>query len=174
MGTIGKNIKNDAPLIYVTVGVSGSGKSKFAEYFCGDYVKNLCLDEYRKKVFGDVNHQDSFPEVLKARDKDLVAFLAGSYDVMLSDTNLDASRINSLAKKYPYNEIVVFFLKDSEDKELCKQRIKSDLDNNTDRADVPEDVIDRQYERFMKMKSASFEDNVICYEVDKNFQMKKM
>ena len=87
---------------------------------------------------------------------------------MISDTNLHAKGINDIAKKFPYNDVEVFFITDSENVQLCKDRIADDLANEVDRSNVPNDVVDRQHENYMKMMDATFAENVHIHFVDTN------
>ena len=155
------------PKIFLTVGVSGSGKSHFAKKFCQDNdVVELNLDNFRKLISGDISNQDVTFEAIKERDKQLEKQLKLNHSVMLSDTNLHARNINSIAKKYPYLDVEVFFITDSDNVQLCKDRIADDLQDGVDRSNVPNEVVDRQYENYVKMKDATFEDNVKVQYVD--------
>ena len=158
-----------APKIYATVGISGSGKSHFAKRHCSAFnAVELNLDNFRKKISGDISNQNVTFEAIKLRDKELIAHLAGGHNVMLSDTNLHAKSINDIAKKFPYNDVEVFFITDSENVQLCKDRIADDLANGTDRSNVPDKVVDHQYENYMKMLDATFAENVHIHFVDTN------
>ena len=158
-----------APKIYLTVGISGAGKSHFAKRYCSAFnAVELNLDNFRKKISGDISNQNVTFEAVKLRDKELIAHLAGGHNVMLSDTNLHAKSINDIAKKFPYNDVEVFFITDSENVQLCKDRIADDIANGTDRSNVPDKVVDHQYENYMKMLDATFAENVHIHFVDTN------
>lgn len=155
------------PKIFLTVGCSGSGKSYFAKKFCqANDVVELNLDNFRKLISGDISNQDVTFEAIKERDKQLEKQLKLNRSVMLSDTNLHARNINSIAKKYPHLDVEVFFITDSDNVQLCKDRIADDLQDGVDRSKVPDEVVDRQYENYVKMKDATFEDNVKVHYVD--------
>ena len=159
--------KRMTPKIFLTVGISGSGKSHFAKKFCqANDVVELNLDNFRKLISGDISNQDVTFEAIKERDKQLEKQLKLNHSVMLSDTNLHARNINSIAKKYPHLDVEVFFITDSDNIQLCKDRIADDLQDGVDRSNVPDEVVDRQYENYVKMKSATFEDNVKVHYVD--------
>ena len=142
-----------AGCLYITVGISGSGKSRFAEFFCEatDAIE-LNADNYRKELGKGVNDQDINKVVFTEIDKAIVKYFAGGYSVFISNTNLHAGKIKELAEKFPLNEIVVFFLKDSEDIELCWNRIQKDLENGKDRSNVPREVL----ENLLKKREANF------------------
>lgn len=157
----------DAPKIALTVGISGSGKSHFAKKFCqaNDFVE-LNLDNFRKQISGDISNQNVTFEAIKERDKQLEHHLQLNHNVMLSDTNLHARNINSIAKRFPHLDVEVFFITDSDNVQLCKDRIADDLQDGVDRSNVPNEVVDRQYENYIKMKDATFEENVKVHYVD--------
>ena len=163
-----------AGCLYITVGISGSGKSRFAEFFCkATEVIEINADNYRKELGKGVNDQDINKVVFTEIDKAIVKYLAGGYSVFISNTNLHADKIKELAEKFPLNEVVVFFLKDSEDVELCWNRIQKDLENEKDRSNVPREVLERQYQRyksFNKEKLSKVE-NIIMYEIDSSFRL---
>ena len=163
-----------AGCLYITVGISGSGKSKFAEFFCEatDAIE-LNADNYRKELGKSVNDQDINKIVFEEIDKAIVKYLAGGYSVFISNTNLHADKIKELAERFPLNEVNVFFLKDSENIELCWNRIQKDLENGKDRSNVPREVLERQYQRyksFNKEKLSEVE-NIIMYEIDSSFRL---
>ena len=163
-----------AGCLYITVGISGSGKSRFADFFCkATDVIELNADNYRKELGKGVNDQDINKVVFTEIDKAIVKYLAGGYSICVSNTNLHADKIKELAEKFPLNEVVVFFLKDSEDIELCWNRIQKDLENGKDRSNVPREVLEKQYQRyksFDKEKLAKVE-NINMNEVNSSFEL---
>ena len=163
-----------AGCLYITVGISGSGKSRFAEFFCkATDVIELNADNYRKELGKGVNDQDINKVVFEEIDKAIVKYLAGGYSVCVSNTNLHADKIKELAEKFPLNEVVVFFLKDSEDIELCWNRIQKDLENGKDRSNVPREVLEKQYQRYKSFdkEKLSKVKNINMYEVNSSFEL---
>ena len=102
------------PIIYMTVGISGSGKSKFADYFLkGVQATEINLDNIRKEL-GNVSDQSQNDKVFKMADNRMIAELAGGFNVFLSNTNLRLGSIKDLARRFPHNDIVVFEVIDSQ------------------------------------------------------------
>ena len=166
-----------ASCLYITVGISGSGKSRFAEFFCkATEVIEINADNYRKELGKGVNDQDINKVVFTEIDKAIVKYLAGGYSICVSNTNLHADKIKELAEKFPLNEVVVFFLKDSEDIELCWNRIQKDLKDGKDRSNVPREVIEKQYQRYKSFnrEKLSEVENIIMYEIDSSFRLKRI
>ena len=163
-----------AGCLNITVGISGSGKSKFAEFFCkATDVIELNADNYRKELGKDVNDQDINKVVFEEIDKAIIKYLAGGYSVCVSNTNLHADKIKELAERFPLNAVTVFFLKDSEDIELCWNRIQKDLENGKDRSNVPREVLERQYQRYKSFdkEKLSKVKNINMYEVNSSFEL---
>ena len=163
-----------ASCLYITVGISGSGKSRFAEFFCkATDVIEINADNYRKELGKGVNDQDINKVVFTEIDKAIVKYLAGGYSICVSNTNLHADKIKELAEKFPLNEVVVFFLKDSEDIELCWNRIQKDLESGKDRSNVPREVLEKQYQRYKSFdkEKLSEVENIIMYEIDSSFRL---
>ena len=163
-----------AGCLYITVGISGSGKSKFAEFFCEatDAIE-LNADNYRKELGKSVNDQDINKIVFEEIDKAIVKYLAGGYSVFIYNTNLHADKIQELAERFTLNEVNVFFLKDSEDIELCWNRIQKDLENGKDRSNVPREVLERQYQRYKSFdkEKLSKVENINMNEVNSSFEL---
>ena len=163
-----------AGCLNITVGISGSGKSKFAEFFCkATDAMELNADNYRKELGKGVNDQDINKVVFEEIDKAIVKYLAGGYSVCVSNTNLHADKIKELAERFPLNAVTVFFLKDSEDIELCWNRIQKDLENGKDRSNVPREVLERQYQRYKSFdkEKLSKVKNINMYEVNSSFEL---
>ena len=163
-----------AGCLNITVGISGSGKSKFAEFFCNATdAMELNADNYRKELGKSVNDQDINKIVFEEIDKAIVKYRAGGYSVCVSNTNLHAGKRKELAEKFPLNEVVVFFLKDSEDIELCWNRIQKDLENGKDRSNVPREVLERQYQRYKSFdkEKLSKVENINMNEVNSSFEL---
>lgn len=140
-----------APKIYLTIGISGSGKSKFAKVLA-EATKSIEInaDNIRKSL-GDISSQENNFIVWKEVDRRTIANLAGGENVILSNTNLHLRGINELRKKFPFNEINLFIMDDSTNVDLCKERVKKDLENGVERSDVPMEVIDKQFMDFTNL-----------------------
>lgn len=163
--------------IYISVGISGSGKSRFAETFCKtSEAIELNADNYRKALGKGVNDQDINKVVFEEIDKAMVMYLAGGYSVFISNTNLHAEKIKELTERFPFNDVEVFLMTDSRNKELCWSRIQKDLADGKDRSNVPREVLERQYNNFIRFNTASLAmvDNVKLYEVDTNAYITKI
>lgn len=140
-----------SPNIYLTVGISGSGKSRFAKYFCGkNKAIEINADEIRRDL-GDISSQKNNCLVFKILESKITAYLAGGYDIFLSNTNLHLHKIRKICNKYPLNNVVIFIMDNSTDLDLCKKRVQEDVKNNVERSNAPMEIIERQYDNFLSL-----------------------
>ena len=67
---------------------------------------------------------------------------------------------------------------DSKNPELCKERIRKDLENGVARSAVPDEVVDKQYVNFnnflKNMKTKDGLSNMEFYAVDTNFAIRRL
>lgn len=82
------------------------------------------------------------------------------------------------AKKYPYTRIIAMIMMDSENPELCKERIHKDLENGVARSAVPDEVVDKQYVNFSRflndVNTKEKLPNMEFYAVDTNFAIRRL
>lgn len=161
-----------AATLYLTIGISGSGKSKFTGYIKSALQATEVNADNIRKLFSDISDQSQNGKVWKEADRRVTTLLAGGKNVILSNTNLHEKSINSLRDKYPFNAIVLFTMADSNNIELCWERIQNDLDSGVERPNVPRDVLEKQFENFRRvtevLKSYHY-DNVKIFTVDNTF-----
>lgn len=134
--------------IYMTSGISGSGKSTFTRWLkrAVDAVE-INADNIRAEL-GDVSDQSKNDEVWKRVGAETVKQVAGGNNVILSNTNLHYYLIKEQAEKFPLNKVILFIMDDSRNLQLCKDRVAKDLERGLERSKVPQEVIERQYRTF--------------------------
>ena len=137
-----------APTLYLTCGISGSGKSRYTNYLKDALQAFEVNADNIRKEFGDISDQTRNEEVFREQDKRVNQYLAGGMNVIISNTNLHHYTIADYAKRYPYNRVVVMLMEDSKDVELCKSRVHSDIEKGVERSNVPDEVIDNQAKNF--------------------------
>ena len=164
-----------APTLYLTCGISGSGKSKYAD-FIKDAIQavEVNADNIRKE-FGDISDQTKNEEVFRELDKRINQHLAGGMNVIISNTNLHHYTIADYAKRYPYNRVIAMLMEDSKDAELCKSRVRSDISKGIIRSNVPDEVIDKQAKNFQLLlediEKKEWPKNVLFYVVKQDFSV---
>jgi predicted kinase len=137
-------------MLIVTIGISGSGKNHLLSMLNQKFnIINVEPDNIRRTKLGDVNNQENGAMIF-AIAKNMINKHINDI-VYFNGTNLDWKRtINFILDldKSPDIPVLLIFLEDSQNLELCKQRVLEDLTNNIDRSRVPEEVIERQHERY--------------------------
>ena len=139
----------------LTIGISGCGKSFFTE---NELVKKegyveVNADNIRRHIFHDISDQSHNKEVFEIADNEIDRLINEDKNVVNSNTNLNIDIIKSYIERYSdiCDEIGIYIMMDSFDKNLCWNRICSDLEEGKVRSKVPKYVHDMQYERFIKL-----------------------
>ena len=141
-------------MVYLTCGVSGSGKSTFYKNNHTDKGIYINPDSIRKDVCGDINDQSQNTKVWKiAYDSLRTACEEGVEEIWFDATTLSSSSVRAVLEiaSLHKQDVVLYMMQDSLNKNLCIERIKNDIDNSVDRANVPDDVVNSQFSRFMIM-----------------------
>ena len=141
-------------MVYLTCGVSGSGKSTFYKNNHTDKGIYINPDSIRKDVCGNINDQSQNTKVWKiAYDSLRIACEEGVEEIWFDATTLSSSSVRAVLEiaSLHKQDVVLYVMQDSLNKNLCIERIKNDIDNSVDRANVPIDVINSQFSRFMIM-----------------------
>jgi predicted kinase len=145
------------PVLFVTVGISGSGKSTFAKNLLKyiDFI-TACPDDIRKEL-GNINNQENNDKVFSIARSTTYLHLIHEYNVFFSATSLTRhSREEFYRIQSKTNCILIFLImKDSYNEELCRKRVIEDLKNKVNRSDTTvivtkthKDVIATQYDKF--------------------------
>ena len=140
--------------LIVTMGISGSGKSHYAEVFendCG-YIR-VCMDELRKLYTGDISDQTQNRRVADNAFAITEFLLYKGKDVVFDGTNTRADTRNRLIKmaKQFGAQTHLEVLMDSEDLGVCQSRVRNDLSSGKDRSNTLKEasIMERQHEAFM-------------------------
>ena len=141
-------------MVFLTCGIPGSGKSTFYKNNHTDKGIYINPDSIRKDICGNVNDQSQNAKVWKiAYDSLRTACEEGVEEIWFDATTLSSSSVKAvleIAALYKQN-VVLYVMQDSFNKNLCFERIKNDVDNFVDRANVPADVVDSMFARFLIM-----------------------
>ena len=168
----------ESPTLYLTVGISASGKSTFTKHILDSIqAVEVNADNIRAEL-GDISDQSNNKKVFEILDERVNQYLAGGYNVIISNTNLNFFTIEDYHRKYPFNKICVFILMDSKNPELCKERIHNDTSNGIKRSKVPDEIVDKQFEKFEKflkdLSNAEKNDNITFLSVNEKFEIFEM
>jgi len=146
--------------IVYPIGISGSGKS-----LLGDNLKKkipdlniICMDDFRRDLTGSVSDQTQNEKVWKKSQAAMNDALSRGEDVFYSATNLTSKKgfVTAVAELLEQHRrkglrAIVAFLIDSKDPKMCLKRVEKDLSDGVDRSVVGDDIVNRQYQRFMAM-----------------------
>ena len=140
--------------LILPIGISGSGKSTWINSLDKDKYTIISPDLIRKELTGNVSDQSKNIEVFAMSDKLLDEALRQGKKVILDATNLNTvyrrNMISKLKSLYPDLDIRYKLL--DVDPNIAKQRIATDISNNKDRSNTPNEIIDLQYEQFLQTK----------------------
>jgi len=143
-------MRTNTPLLLVTIGCSGSGKSylkdRLETYFGTESFENVEPDDLRRTLLGSVNDQSKGRMIFDLAYENIKDGLADNKIVYFNATNTSWSRLQKATDVDC--EVIYIFMMDSENVELCQSRVRKDLENEKDRSNVPMDVIVNQCIKF--------------------------
>jgi len=141
-------------MVFLTCGIPGAGKSTFYRNNHTDKGIYINPDSIRKDICGNVNDQSQNAKVWKiAYDSLRTACEEGVEEIWFDATTLSCSSVKAVLEIAALHkqDVVLYMMLDSLNKNLCNERIKNDIDNSVDRANVPADVVDSMFVRFLIM-----------------------
>ena len=141
-------------MVFLMSGVPGSGKSTFYKNNHTDKGIYINPDSIRKDICGNVNDQSQNAKVWKiAYDSLRTACEEGVEEIWFDATTLSCSSVRAVLEIAALHkqDVVLYMMQDSLNKNLCIERIKNDIDDFVDRANVPADVVDSMFVRFLIM-----------------------
>lgn len=131
------------------IGCSGSGKSTYIKsHFIPEVI--VSPDELRKKLTGSVSDQSQNGKIWGMVPGLLKKNLEQYGKAVLDATNVDSGDRASILKNFKRDEVERIAVVFDTDPNEAKQRIHKDIETGKDRSDVPDDIIDRQYEKFKR------------------------
>ena len=89
------------PVLYFTIGISASGKTRFANYI-KDLLEatNINADDIRLKLTGDISNQSRNKEVFDIVNKEIEQQNSAGNNVIVSNTNLQISRLKEYRNRF--------------------------------------------------------------------------
>ena len=138
--------------LYITIGISGSGKSTFCNKLKkieGKTLKIVSTDGIRKELFNDETEQKQNGLVFKTAYNRIVKHLTQGYDVAFDATNLRISTLKDIDKLLTNNglkkhlKVIGLVFDTSLNLDYCLKN-----NNNRNRV-VPVDVIKKQQKLFI-------------------------
>lgn len=142
-------------MLYVTLGITGSGKSHWIRNFCESVGDILVIspDKIREELTGNVSDQTRNGEVFKIAYKRLQIYFEDGMDVIFDATSLrKKDRLQLLEKAHQGGvPVTLVVLNDSKNIELCRKRVETDIANGKIRADTrAPHISENQHKLFME------------------------
>jgi predicted kinase len=134
------------PILLLLIGIPGSGKSTWLKSFDKTNYIIVNPDSIRKEVTGDISDVSQDAKVWQITKERTVKALENGKNVILDATNVDTSRRREFIKDLPEVQIQAKFF--DADPEESKRRIRNDIRLGVDRSHVPEEIIDKMYDKY--------------------------
>lgn len=169
------NSEQIIPDLIIPIGISGSGKTTWINSLKEkeDFVV-VSPDEIRKELTGSISNQSKNKEVFELVELRVNKALLENKKVILDATNLNTKLRREFIEKVKsiFPEKQVSYKIFEANPELSKQRISQDISSGKDRANVPSDIIDRQYQMYLQtledIKEEDYVDFDKVYNQEKN------
>lgn len=132
-------------ILIMTIGISGSGKS---EYVKNHFNKNVIVnpDTIREKFTGDINDQSMNIAVWQQVYTDLQTLLDTKGIAVLDATNTSNYYRNIALQRFQSPDIKKIALVFDVNPKIARKKIRKDIKNGKNRADVSISVINKQYQ----------------------------
>lgn len=130
-------------VLIVMCGLPASGKSTYSQWLAESGVfYRVCPDLIRKELYGDENIQGDGKEVFRIAHEEVKKLGSHNGNVVFDATNIDRKTRKDLVKKMrPYFDIIIC-------KWFSTPLLTCKLRNAKRERQVPEEVLDRMWERF--------------------------
>lgn len=144
---------NNLSSVIILVGIPGSGKTTFREAFIkkNPEFTYISPDEIREEVTGNISDNSQDSRVWGLVYKRLQEFIHKGVSVIFDATNINPKtrqQIESIAKDN-INSFVFYKIFDIP-ASVAKERIRKDIEKGVNRSNVPDEVIDRMYSKFVQ------------------------
>lgn len=140
-------IEDAKPIIVVTIGIPGSGKSTWAETMKNSF-DTICPDQIRKHLTGNISDQTMNKEVWENAFSALYCNLEMNIPTIFDSTGCNVSTLKQIIQRVHGKGILVFKLF-SVTPEEARVRIKKDLENGVERSIVPGSIVYTMNERLL-------------------------
>ena len=142
--------------IIVPIGISGSGKTRLYNMrYSG--LPIVSPDIIRKELTGSISNNTKNREVFVEVDKRIDEFVNEGKSFFYDATNVNTDFRKAFVNKYIGTDVKIVYVVLPADIDLSYKRIKADLKAKVDRANVPLDVIIRQFGLYTHTLKTNFE-----------------
>lgn len=138
--------------LVITFGISGSGKTTVAKQYEKEGFIRVSPDDLRKEMTGSISDLSKDKEVFDSCFYKTYSALKNGKNVIFDSTALNyitRKRIQKIAYKANASPSLLVFT-DSKNKELCRSRVRKDLEDGVIRSNTDNDqIFDKQYQSFI-------------------------
>ena len=143
--------------LILPIGISGSGKSYIYNKDYSDCVQ-VSPDLIREELTGSISNQSKNKEVFKLAFERVDEYLNKGEDVFFDATNVNKGQRKSFTDKYKNTDIEVIYVVLPADIDLSWKRIRTDIENEKNRSDVPYFALVRQKGMYDNSLELGFDD----------------
>ena len=143
--------------LVLPIGISGSGKSYIYNRDYKDCVQ-VSPDMIREELTGDISNQSKNKEVFKIAFERVDEYLNKGQNVFFDATNVNKSQRKTFTDKYIGTDVEVVYVILPADIDLSWKRIRTDIREKKNRADVPYFALVRQKENYDNTIKLGFDD----------------
>ena len=141
------------PYVIITVGISGSGKSTWRKQFLAKSdFELICPDNIRKYMTGNIGDQSKNNEVWESVFSELDRLISSKTNVVFDSTCTNIDTVKRILRRTKDVAIPIFKIFEC-NPDVAKCRVNADILSGIDRANVPSEIVDRQYVGFTKVKA---------------------
>lgn len=139
--------QRELPIFIMTVGISGAGKSTWINQQTSDGLTIVVSpDLIREELTGNISDQTQNGKVWALAKQRVVDGLKAGKNVILDATNVDSKQRRQFVQGLPSSVIKAKIF--NVDPEEAKKRVRKAVESGENRSNVPDFVIDKQYEKF--------------------------
>lgn len=147
--------------LILTIGISGSGKSTWANLADIPDKEIVCPDLIRKELTGNVSDQSANQEVFRIVDKRIRHALENGKTVILDATNVNTKFRRKDLEKWKSKGYAVAYKVFPSETDTCYSRVSEDIKKGVDRSDVPIHAIERQHSMWLKSLDDILEEDAV-------------
>ncbi len=142
--------------IVIPIGISGSGKTRLYRMRYSNFAL-VSPDNIRKELTGSISDQTKNREVFQRVDKLVEQLVKEGRDFFYDATNVNTDFRKAFVEKFRGTDVEIIYVILPADIAVSMKRIKNDLKESVDRANVPTHALVRQFGMYNHSLKTKFE-----------------
>jgi len=142
--------------IVIPIGISGSGKTRLYKMKYSNFAL-VSPDNIRKELTGSISDQTKNREVFQRVDKLVEQLVKEGRDFFYDATNVNTDFRKAFVEKFRGTDVEIVYVILPADVAVSMKRIKNDLKESVDRANVPTHALVRQFGMYNHSLKTKFE-----------------